>query len=57
MRFAYGSRYDPSLRLLREAGCAIGFTTEPRVATDEDDLLELPRLDTNDLPVEVVERA
>jgi peptidoglycan/xylan/chitin deacetylase (PgdA/CDA1 family) len=57
MCFAYGSRDEPSLRLLREAGCAIGFTTEPRVATDEDDLLQLPRLDTNDLPVEVVERA
>jgi peptidoglycan/xylan/chitin deacetylase (PgdA/CDA1 family) len=57
MCFAYGSRDETSLRLLREAGCAIGLTTEPRVATDEDDLLQLPRLDTNDLPVEVVERA
>ena len=48
---------DGSLRLLRERGCDIGFTTEPRVATRQDELLELPRLDTNDLPVEVVERA
>jgi peptidoglycan/xylan/chitin deacetylase (PgdA/CDA1 family) len=57
MCFAYGSRDETSLRLLRERGCAIGLTTEPRVATSEDDLLQLPRLDTNDLPVEVVEGA
>jgi peptidoglycan/xylan/chitin deacetylase (PgdA/CDA1 family) len=57
MCFAYGSRDESSLRLLRERGCAVGLTTEPRVATSEDDLLELPRLDTNDLPVEVVEGA
>lgn len=57
MCFAYGSRDETSLRLLREGGCAVGFTTEPRVAVRDDDLLQLPRLDTNDLPVEVVERA
>jgi peptidoglycan/xylan/chitin deacetylase (PgdA/CDA1 family) len=57
MCFAYGSRDERSLRLLRDRGCAIGFTTEPRVATRDDDLLQLPRLDTNDLPVEVVQRA
>jgi peptidoglycan/xylan/chitin deacetylase (PgdA/CDA1 family) len=57
MCFAYGSRDETSLRLLREHGCAVGLTTEPRVATRYDDLLQLPRLDTNDLPVEVVERA
>ena len=57
MCFAYGSRDEASLRLLRERGCAIGLTTEPRVASPEDDLLQLPRLDTNDLPVEVVEGA
>ncbi len=57
MCFAYGSRDETSLRLLRERGCALGFTTEPRVATADDDLLQLPRLDTNDLPVEVVESA
>ena len=34
---------------------AIGLTTEPRVAETGEDLLQLPRLDTNDLPVEVVE--
>jgi peptidoglycan/xylan/chitin deacetylase (PgdA/CDA1 family) len=57
MCFAYGSRDETSLRLLLERGCAIGLTTEPRVATQEDDPLQLPRLDTNDLPVEVVEGA
>ena len=57
MCFAYGSRDERSLRLLRERGCALGLTTDPRVATLEDDPLQLPRLDTNDLPVEVVERA
>ncbi len=57
MCFAYGSRDETSLRLLRERGCAVGLTTEPRVATREDDLLQLPRLDTNDVPLEVVERA
>ena len=57
MCFAYGSRDESSLRLLRERGCAVGLTTDPRVATVEDDVLELPRLDTNDIPVEVVEGA
>jgi peptidoglycan/xylan/chitin deacetylase (PgdA/CDA1 family) len=57
MCFAYGSRDETSLRLLRERGCAVGLTTEPRVASAEDDLLQLPRLDTNDLPVKVVEGA
>jgi peptidoglycan/xylan/chitin deacetylase (PgdA/CDA1 family) len=57
MCFAYGSRDETSLRLLRERGCDIAFTTEPRVATTDDDLLQLPRLDTNDLPVEVIQSA
>jgi peptidoglycan/xylan/chitin deacetylase (PgdA/CDA1 family) len=57
MCFAYGSRDETSLRLLRERGCGVGLTTEPRVASSADDLLQLPRLDTNDLPVEVVESA
>jgi len=57
MCFAYGSRDETSLLLLRERGCALGLTTEPRVATLGDDPLQLPRLDTNDLPVEIVESA
>jgi peptidoglycan/xylan/chitin deacetylase (PgdA/CDA1 family) len=51
MCYPYGSRNGTTLRLLREAGCALAFTVEPRVATPEDDPLELPRLDTNDLPL------
>ena len=53
--YPYGSRDATTLRLLRELGCSVGLTTEPRRATEEDDLLELPRIDTNDLELEVVE--
>lgn len=55
--YAYGSRNETTLRLLAESGCALALTTEPRRATSEDSLLELPRIDTNDLQLEVVERA
>jgi peptidoglycan/xylan/chitin deacetylase (PgdA/CDA1 family) len=55
--YPYGSRNATTVRLLRDSGCSVGLTTEPRVATPDDDLLELPRLDTNDIPVEIVERA
>jgi peptidoglycan/xylan/chitin deacetylase (PgdA/CDA1 family) len=55
--YPYGSRDSTTLRLLREAGCMLGLTTDPRRATTEDDLLELPRIDTNDLQLEIVERA
>jgi peptidoglycan/xylan/chitin deacetylase (PgdA/CDA1 family) len=47
--YPYGSRNETTLALLRESGCALGLTTEPRVATPDDPLLELPRIDTNDL--------
>jgi peptidoglycan/xylan/chitin deacetylase (PgdA/CDA1 family) len=55
--YAYGSRNETTLRLLEESGCLLGLTTEPRNATQDDSLLELPRIDTNDLQLEVVERA
>ena len=48
--YAYGSRDETTLRLLREAGCPLGLTTDVGVATPADDPLQLPRLDTNDLP-------
>ena len=51
MCYPYGSRNETTLRLLEEAGCALAFTVEPRVAAPDDHPLELPRLDTNDLPV------
>jgi len=51
MCYPFGA-YDQSLlRLLRRNGCAVGLTTRPEIADLEtDDALELPRLDTNDLP-------
>jgi len=55
--YPYGSRSETTLRLLRELDCAAGLTTEPRRATQADPLLELPRIDTNDLQLEVVELA
>jgi peptidoglycan/xylan/chitin deacetylase (PgdA/CDA1 family) len=51
--YPYGSRNDTTLSLLRELGFTVGLTTEPRRATPDDDLLELPRIDTNDLEAEV----
>lgn len=55
--YPYGSRNDTTLRLLRERGCVVGLTTEARRATRDDPLLELPRIDTNDLQREVVQLA
>jgi peptidoglycan/xylan/chitin deacetylase (PgdA/CDA1 family) len=55
--YPYGSRDETTLRLLEADGCAAGLTTEPRRATAADPLLELPRIDTNDLQREVVELA
>jgi peptidoglycan/xylan/chitin deacetylase (PgdA/CDA1 family) len=55
--YPYGSRNETTLRLLGELGCAAGLTTDPRRATPADPLLELPRIDTNDLRREVVELA
>ncbi|MGH3130009.1 MAG: polysaccharide deacetylase family protein [Gaiellaceae bacterium] len=56
MCYPYGSRDGTTLRLLREAGCALGLTTDVGLAGSGSDPLQLPRIDTNDLPVEVVER-
>jgi peptidoglycan/xylan/chitin deacetylase (PgdA/CDA1 family) len=55
--YPYGSRNATTLELLGELGCAAAFTTEARRATRDDSLLELPRIDTNDLQLEVVEVA
>lgn len=47
----YGAYDETTLDVLRDRGCAAAVTTEPRVADlDADPPLELPRLDTNDLP-------
>jgi peptidoglycan/xylan/chitin deacetylase (PgdA/CDA1 family) len=51
MCYPYGAHNESLARLLRMRGCAVGLTTEVRVARlPEDDPLALPRLDTNDLP-------
>ena len=55
--YPFGSRNETTLQLLGELGCAAGLTTEPRRATPADSLLELPRIDTNDLQLEVIELA
>jgi peptidoglycan/xylan/chitin deacetylase (PgdA/CDA1 family) len=58
MCYPYGG-YDAELmQQLRRAGCAIGLTTEPRVADlGRDDPLALPRMDTNDFSVSAPEGA
>ncbi|WP_158089267.1 polysaccharide deacetylase family protein [Magnetofaba australis] len=49
--YPYGGHNATTRRLLREAGCALAVTTEPRVAhVGEEDALTLPRLDTNAFP-------
>jgi peptidoglycan/xylan/chitin deacetylase (PgdA/CDA1 family) len=55
--YPYGSRNETTLALLAEVRCALGLTTEPRRASADDLLLELPRIDTNDLELEIVELA
>jgi peptidoglycan/xylan/chitin deacetylase (PgdA/CDA1 family) len=49
--YPYGSRNETTLRLLRASGCEIGLTTDVGVAGQDADPLQLPRLDTNDLPL------
>jgi peptidoglycan/xylan/chitin deacetylase (PgdA/CDA1 family) len=50
MCYPFGSYDATTLELLRGAGCALGLTTRVDVAKDLAAPLELPRLDTNDLP-------
>ena len=51
MCYPFGG-HDARLReLLAQRQCAVGLTTEVRVAAiGHDDPLQLPRIDTNDLP-------
>lgn len=52
MCYPYGGYDESLLDILRSRGCAVGLTTEVRVASLEAcDPLRLPRLDTNDLPM------
>jgi peptidoglycan/xylan/chitin deacetylase (PgdA/CDA1 family) len=49
--YPYGSYDDHTLALMRAIGCAAAVTTRVGIAAPgRDDLLRLPRLDTNDLP-------
>lgn len=48
--YPYGDTSEPLLDILRERHCAVGLTTQPRLASSADEPLLLPRLDTNDLP-------
>jgi len=51
MCYPYGGYDESLLGILRSRGCAVGLTTEVRLADlDSCDPLTLPRLDTNDLP-------
>jgi peptidoglycan/xylan/chitin deacetylase (PgdA/CDA1 family) len=50
MCYPFGSYDATTLALLRDRGCALGLTTRVDVARDLGRPLELPRLDTNDLP-------
>ena len=51
MCYPYGGFNDSLLQVLRERSCRLGFTVEPRIADlNRDNLLTLPRIDTNDLP-------
>lgn len=50
MCYPYGSYDATTLRLLGDLGCTMAVTTRVDLVTDADPILELPRLDTNDLP-------
>ncbi|MFC1679751.1 polysaccharide deacetylase family protein [Elusimicrobiota bacterium] len=51
MCYPFGAHNESLLALLKERNCAVGLTTEVRIADlGQDDPLTLPRLDTNDFP-------
>ena len=54
--YPYGNYNDDTIALLKERHCALGFTTEVKLAAINgqigDNLYKIPRLDTNDLPKE-----
>jgi peptidoglycan/xylan/chitin deacetylase (PgdA/CDA1 family) len=51
--YPYGGFNDSLLELLQDRRCRLGFTVEARTANlNVDGRLTLPRIDTNDLPVE-----
>lgn len=53
MCYPFGGYDDSLLEILREKGCALGLTVNVGVANlSKHDALLLPRLDTNDLPID-----
>jgi peptidoglycan/xylan/chitin deacetylase (PgdA/CDA1 family) len=48
--YPYGDNDAATRQSLREAGCVAALTTTVGLASPGDDMLGLPRLDTNDLP-------
>jgi peptidoglycan/xylan/chitin deacetylase (PgdA/CDA1 family) len=52
MCYPYGAYNDTLLALLQARNCAVGLTTKVAIARPGiDAMLELPRIDTNDLPI------
>ena len=51
MCYPYGAYNDDTLQVLKEHACRLGLTTDVRLADlGADNILALPRLDTNDIP-------
>lgn len=51
--YPYGSYDQQAVKILRNKGCKLALTTEVRIAdTKKDNRFLLPRLDTNDLPMD-----
>lgn len=51
MNYPYGSYNQKVIEFIRSKNCILGLTTEVRIADiASEDLLKLPRLDTNDFP-------
>lgn len=49
--YPYGSYNEDTMRILNELNCSLAFTTRVEIADlSRDNKLELPRLDTNDIP-------
>jgi len=49
--YPYGSYSEDAIKILKEKNCKLAFTTKVAVANlQSDNLLLIPRLDTNDLP-------
>jgi peptidoglycan/xylan/chitin deacetylase (PgdA/CDA1 family) len=49
--YPYGGYNSDTLEILRDRGCAAAMTAKAELANlEKDSMLELPRLDTNDLP-------